>query len=616
MRGLIGKILYAVLFIFVLPVLQWQWARLTAGRIGWPAPRAETLGLGLAGAGLLLIVWGMAALRIYGKGLPMNAFPPPLLVRSGPYRLFRHPIYWGYVALMLGASLFTGSASGFWLVTPLSTLAIVALVCGYEDIDLARRFPGLERSAWSDLPAREGGRLLLRERLAAVFWIGGLLAAVNYLPSLRPAPAGILADPWSLPEFAYRPVFHAAALGLVAALPFLINERGQLRRYVLAALLSLGGVLLIGLSWPAAGGRDAAVAAAVPVCLTMLAARHYGLRFPRFRFVWWLGFSGLLFFQLYASGAMLAQAAGGLAVYAVAGRYDAVWEGLRRGAERVANSWREWVFGPVRVINHGFYAGAAAFLGIFLAGVLAGRAYVWAIMLVGMIETVCAALWAQAVEGSDKLKRPFGFYGAIAGIPLSALIFYAAGVDVWRLLGVMAVLMPWVQAVGRLRCLVNGCCHGAPTADERIGIRCVHPRSRVCGLSELRDVPIHPTPLYSILWLVPTGFVLVAAWLNGADCALIGGLYLILTGIGRFVEEAYRGEVQTLILGGLRLYQWAAVATVAAGALLTCFETRPALVEPDFGWQIPAAALLGGIFVLFAMGVDFPNSNARFSRLV
>ena len=38
--------------------------------------------------------------------------------------------------------------------------------------------------------------------------------------------------------------------------------------------------------------------------------------------------------------------------------------------------------------------------------------------------------------------------------------------------------------------------------------------------------------------------------------SLIVGLYFILSGLGRFVEEAYRGEVQTKIVGGggMRIY--------------------------------------------------------------
>jgi hypothetical protein len=34
------------------------------------------------------------------------------------------------------------------------------------------------------------------------------------------------------------------------------------------------------------------------------------------------------------------------------------------------------------------------------------------------------------------------------------------------------------------------------------------------------------------------------------------------------------------------------------------------------GWETWVASISGGLFVLFAMGIDFPKSNARFSRLV
>jgi membrane-associated phospholipid phosphatase len=39
-----------------------------------------------------------------------------------------------------------------------------------------------------------------------------------------------------------------------------------------------------------------------------------------------------------------------------------VWKRVLWLAERVANSWREWRVGCLRVINHGIYAGLAAFV--------------------------------------------------------------------------------------------------------------------------------------------------------------------------------------------------------------------------------------------------------------
>ena len=93
-------------------------------------------------------------------------------------------------------------------------------------------------------------------------------------------------------------------------------------------------------------------------------------------------------------------------------------------------------------------------------------------------------------------------------------------------------------------------------------------------------------------------------------------LVLILTGIGRFVEEAYRGEVQTQILKGLRLYQWAAILSILIGIIMTVIQVDVLAVTSDFGWETFLSAIIGGLFTTFAMGVDFPFSNMRFSRLV
>jgi prolipoprotein diacylglyceryltransferase len=118
-----------------------------------------------------------------------------------------------------------------------------------------------------------------------------------------------------------------------------------------------------------------------------------------------------------------------------------------------------------------------------------------------------------------------------------------------------------MQAIGRLRCLVNGCGHGS-AAPRELGIRITHVRSRVTRLAKLSDVPIHPTQLYSILSNIFLGLVLLRLWHSGCPLSLICGVYGIGNGVSRFVEEAYRGEPQTLIVRGLHLYQWIAMGSV------------------------------------------------------
>ena len=122
------------------------------------------------------------------------------------------------------------------------------------------------------------------------------------------------------------------------------------------------------------------------------------------------------------------------------------------------------------------------------------------------------------------------------------------------------------------------------------------------------------TPLYSVLCNCAAGAVLAGLWSARAPLSLVAGLYLILNGLGRFVEEAYRGEPQTMSFAGLRLYQWLATASVLAGATLSALDAPPC-PAPVWRWGLLAPALAFGGIVWFALGVDFPNSQRRFSRL-
>ena len=99
---IIGKILYAILFLLILPILLFAWAILTENIIFYDVGIDSEIGFIIGIVGLALICWGMVALAIYGKGLPMNAYPPPHYVKKGPYRFFKHPIYWGFGILTIG----------------------------------------------------------------------------------------------------------------------------------------------------------------------------------------------------------------------------------------------------------------------------------------------------------------------------------------------------------------------------------------------------------------------------------------------------------------------------------------------------------------------------------
>ena len=68
------------------------------------------------------------------------------------------------------------------------------------------------------------------------------------------------------------------------------------------------------------------------------------------------------------------------------------------------------------------------------------------------------------LEGKLQSRVPFGFFGGLIGGTIGVFAAGALGGDAWRLAGAISVAGPFAQATGRLRCLVQGCCHGRECA--------------------------------------------------------------------------------------------------------------------------------------------------------
>jgi protein-S-isoprenylcysteine O-methyltransferase Ste14 len=90
-------------------------ARSMPGWLGqrWAEPSWILIGLGLTlvAAGLLLAVWARTALAGNWSG-SVTLKEGHEIVRSGPYRLIRHPIYSGLLLALLGSALALGEWRG------------------------------------------------------------------------------------------------------------------------------------------------------------------------------------------------------------------------------------------------------------------------------------------------------------------------------------------------------------------------------------------------------------------------------------------------------------------------------------------------------------------------
>jgi len=345
-----------------------------------------------------------------------------------------------------------------------------------------------------------------------------------------------------------------------------------------------------------------------------LAAVLYVSRWPRLRWFWWMFFAAQAASCVTTGMHAAADVIAGLGVLALVVHREAIWRRMCDWAERLANSWWEITIGPVRLMAHGVYAGVGATVGIIVAGTLAGGENVVMLVAMTLAAVFGAALWAQLVEGSPQLLRPYGYFGSVFMVIGVAIVASFFGADPWLLFVSFGIGSCFTYAFGRVRCLVQGCCHGRE-ASLFLGIRYRHPLSRVVRLSTLGGVPVHPTPLYSMIWMVFVGLILVRLWAVAAPLQFIAGTYFVLVGLGRFVEEHFRGEPQTSVIAGLRLYQWLTIAFVIGGAVLMTLGPAAAPTVPPFDPQLlPIAALVGAICYV-AYGMDFPASSRRFSRL-
>ena len=632
-----AKILYGLLFAAALPAALVAWAFASRNAIRIATPHSIPCGIALAATGAAIMLTGMLSLRIYGGGLPMNAFPPPQFVGKGVYGLIPHPIYGGFVMMCGGVAILFGSSSGLWLVTPSVALACAALVLGYEMPDLRQRFGAQASSPCWAGRAFARPSMLCRVRISITVLLPWLAAYGMIWLLGRPVSAVATYFPMerNFPVIEWTELIYASTYLAVLLTPFLVQTEDGLRRFAVRGLTAMALIFPLYLLLPIfVPPRSFQPATAIGNLLLWERTPYSGAgAFPSFHIVWaliaasvlgrgrvwqrifWWTWAALVAVSCVTTGMhSVLDVLAGVAAFVLVVEMGRVWTAILRCAEWIADSWQERRFGPVRIINHGGYAAVATFVGLVLIDALLPAGCELVTASIFLCAIVGAALWAQWVEGSPILLRPLGFYGGMIGAILGVIPAAFLGISPWKALAAICVAAPWIQGIGRLRCLVQGCCHGRAVEIVE-GIVYSHPRSRVCRLTQLKGVRVHATPVYSILWNVLTGLMELRLVTMHCSSTLIAGIYLLLSGSGRFVEEAYRGEPQTKIVCGLRFYQWTAILSVVSGAVVTTIGTGATAQGFQFRFSTVLLATGCGMIAWFVTGIDFPESSRRFARL-
>jgi phosphatidylglycerol:prolipoprotein diacylglycerol transferase len=190
-----------------------------------------------------------------------------------------------------------------------------------------------------------------------------------------------------------------------------------------------------------------------------------------------------------------------------------------------------------------------------------------------------------------------GFLGGVSGLWIWAR---KKGLDPWRLADWLAPGLLIGQAIGRIGCLLQGCCYGCRWDHATPPLGIVYPRipDRAVGgpitgspayLDHLEKGWIHPNADSSLetvpVVLIESAFCLILFLevlpraLRRQPSAHAGGLALIVIlayAIARFLLEFFRGDSLRGIHFGLSTSQWIALIIIAGVVLSWRKQRQPA----------------------------------------
>jgi Prolipoprotein diacylglyceryltransferase len=189
-----------------------------------------------------------------------------------------------------------------------------------------------------------------------------------------------------------------------------------------------------------------------------------------------------------------------------------------------------------------------------------------------MITALCAVLGAKfAVLLGDALwpLRSFDGWSALltSGRSIAgALLFGFVGAEAAKPLlhydippnDRFAMILPFSIGIGRVGCLIAGCCRGLPYAGP-------------LAITYSDGIARHPAPLYELVFHIAMGFLLRALWRRQILFGRLFALYLASYGVFRFFTEFLRETAKPF--AGLSAYQWMAIAMVIAGGIAVLVRT-------------------------------------------
>jgi phosphatidylglycerol:prolipoprotein diacylglycerol transferase len=167
------------------------------------------------------------------------------------------------------------------------------------------------------------------------------------------------------------------------------------------------------------------------------------------------------------------------------------------------------------------------------------------------------------------------YYGCIVGGLIGSLIYWARHpFPFWAMADAVAPALALGEALGRVGCLLNGCCYGLP---------CRHPwaiqfpSESLAWFQHIADgtiihsaaysTPVHPTQIYSVIGGLLLLGLLSAYYPHRRRDGEVMALLMVTYPVARFVFESYRGD-EPVYLAGLTMSQGISVIVFLGGLAL------------------------------------------------
>jgi phosphatidylglycerol:prolipoprotein diacylglycerol transferase len=242
--------------------------------------------------------------------------------------------------------------------------------------------------------------------------------------------------------------------------------------------------------------------------------------------------------------------------------------------------------GPVTVYTYGVLLAAAYLLGLRLAmsraktrGLDPNRTLDLGIAII--ISALVGAKLLLLFVDFDRFRQNPGelfsivrsggvFYGGlIAAVAVAFWYMWRHKMPLWTTCDVFAPGIALGHAVGRLGCLMAGCCYGRPT-DVPWAITFTNPEA-AANVGTPLGVALHPTQLYESA--AEALILVLLLWTEKKGRPFAGRTfwsYMVLYGISRFVIEFFRGDDRGAVLGAVSTSQFISLVLVplAIGMLI------------------------------------------------